>query len=154
MKLTGHRRHMSHVSCLMCDVSCFLSHVVCLMSHVSCLMCHFPCLMSHVSCFIFHVSCFMSHVSCFMSHVACFMFHVSCLMSHVLCFMSHVSCLDTILGSKIRSWRSLRGQFGLQNGVLKGSLEVIWIPKLGLEGILALKTDLWGGPAVRDWKSS
>ena len=52
------------------------------------------------------------------------------------------ACMDTILGSKIGSWRGLRGQFGLQNRVLERALGSVWTPKWGLESILALDIDL------------
>ena len=41
------------------------------------------------------------------------------------------------------------GWFGVQNVGLKRSLGVVWAPKFGLEGILALKTDLWCVSPVR-----
>ena len=89
---------MSHVSCLMCLVTCVLSHV-------SCHMCLVTCVLSHVSCHMCLVTCVLSHVSCHMCLVACVLSHLSCRMCLVTCVLSHVSC-HICLAHVLQAWRA------------------------------------------------
>ena len=98
-------RLLSHMTCCMSSVSCFMppvSHLL-LMPPVPRLLSHVisPYFMTLVSCFQYHISCLTSSVSCFMPHVShllptspvpCLLSHTSCPILPVPCLLSHLSC--------------------------------------------------------------